>query len=185
MGKWRKLYTFKLPEGASFPLFSAPPEEPGKFLRMIKIELGPEYEFTLLSPAFVGLWTHFIDKRTMPCFKEATGACEFCGPGTSRRWYAYAAVYSHRAKSKGIVTIPKGAFGNDPVLRGAKGDLTGKRLRAWRTGGHIRGRVVCRLDLLSDRPVSEEDRVERPDLLAQLFWIWGVRTQEEGQNGRA
>lgn len=166
------------------PLAAEPPEEEGKFLRIIKIECGPEYDFTILTPGVLGIWTHFVDTRTIPCFKDVTGSCEFCGNTTSRRWYGYLAAYSHRSKQRVIVPLPKGAFQSCPVLKGAKGDLTGKQLRAWRTGGHPRGRVICRLNLLLDRETAPKERVDKASLMAQLFWIWGIRVKEEEKNGR-
>jgi len=182
MGKYRKVYEFKLPGGATFPLFAAPPDGPGKFLRLISIELGPEYEFTLLSRRLAAFDIHYADKRTFPCFKKVTGECPWCGEATSTRWEAYAAVYSHRAKSKGIVRIPEGCYKANQVLRGAKGDLSGAGLKMWRVGGHKRGRVLSKLDLLGRVELPQEEIIDDHDLKAQLFWIWGVRTIEGEKN---
>lgn len=184
MGKFRKIWEFVLPGGATFPLAAELPERSADFLKMLKIEVGPEHKFRLLIDAPVTMWVHYVDQRTVPCFKDAAGHCEFCGENTSRRWMAYFVVYAERSKQKGIVGLTRGAYDSNEVLKGAKKGLAGAMLKAWRMGGHPRGKIKARLDLLDRQEIKPGELYERHDLLAQLFWIFGVRVKEgEGFDG--
>jgi len=179
MGRFRKIWEFKLPGGATFPLAAELPEKGIDFLEMLKIEVGPEHRFRLLIDAPVTMWVHYVDQRTVPCFRDAAGHCEFCGESTSRRWMAYFVAWAERSKRKGIVGLTKGAYDSSPVLKGAKKGLAGAMLKAWRMGGHTRGKIKARLDLLDRQEIKPDELYQRHDLLAQLFWIMGVRVKEE------
>jgi len=184
MGKYRRIWEFKLPGGATFPLAAELPEGGADFLEMLKIEVGPEHRFRLLIDSPVTMWVHYVDQRTVPCFREAAGHCEFCGEASSRRWMAYFVVWAERSKKKGIVGLTKGAYDSSPVLKGAKHGLAGAMLKAWRMGGHVRGKIKARLDLLDREEIKPGELYQRHDLLAQLFWIMGVRVkQEDGFDG--
>jgi len=185
MAKFRRIWEFKLPTGATFPLSAEMPEGGGVWLPMIKIELGPPHELRVLIDQAVTMWVHFVDDRTVPCFGDVSGKCDFCGPKCSRRWVSYLAVWAERSKSKGIVALPMGACQGNQALRGKKSGLVGGKLTAWRSGGHIRGPVKVKLDLVNKVEVKPEEIVSRHDLLAQLFWIMGVRLLNEDRNGYA
>lgn len=185
MGKHRKVWELGLPQGTKWPDFVEPPDNGDRFLEMLKIEIGGNYDCWLLSPSLLGIWTHYIDKRTVPCLDQVGAICEFCGPNSSKRWECFAAVYSERHKTKGIIRITAGCYKSNPVLKGAKGDLTGKRLVLWRTGGHSRGRLLARLDLLQTRDIKPADRWTIAALRGQLNWIWGIRFKGEKENGES
>jgi len=185
MGKHRRIWELALPAGAKWPAFEAPPENGRRYLEMLKIEPGGKYDCWLLSDSLLSQWVHYLDDRTVPCLVPLGALCEFCGPKTSKRWESFLAVYSERHKKHGIVRITEGCYKSNVLLKGAKGDLTGKRLVLWRTGGHRRGRLLARLDLLSERAITLEDRWTLEALRGQLFWIWGVRPKGETDNGNS
>jgi len=183
MGKFRRIWEFSLPHGASFPLAAEMPEQGGVWLPIIKIECGPEHVFRLLIDQAVTLWVHFVDDRTVPCFREVSGKCDFCTPKTSRRWMSYLAVWAERSKAKGIVALPMGACQGNQALKGKRSGLLGGKLYASRQGSHVRGRVRACLDLVDKVEVKPEEIVNRHDLLAQLFWIMGIRVLNDERNG--
>lgn len=183
MGKHRRIWQVALPEGAKWPDFQPPNEHGRNFLEMLKIECGGKYDCTLLSDSLLSMQVHYIDKRTIPCLEPLGALCEFCGPKTSKRWEGFVAVYSERHKTKGIIRVTEGCYKSNPLLRGAKGDLTGKRIVFWRTGGHMRGRLLARLDLLSTRDIAAADRWTAAALRGQIFWIWGFKPVGGDENG--
>jgi len=158
MGKSRKIWELALPKGVKWPEFDPPPENGDRYLKMLKIEIGGNYDCWLLCPRLISQWVPFIDGRTVPCLGPLGAMCEFCGETTSKRWEAFAAVYSERHKEKGIIRITEGCWKSNLVLRVALGDLTGKRLVLWRVGKHSRGRLLARLDLLSTRDIRPSDQ---------------------------
>jgi len=179
VSKFRKIWEFKLPNGATYPMRAAPPDPDGRYLPMFKTELGPAYEYILHSARIVSYMMHFVDQRNVPCFKTAGIDCEFCGPKTSRRWFGYLVGYSLRAKQRGIITITHNCIKHVPTLKKEGYDLTGRKLHLWRTGRHKRGQVMARLDLAGVHPVEEGAIMSDWDLQAQLFWIWGIRVKLE------
>lgn len=179
MGKFRKIWEFKLPGGATYPMRAAPPEGEQKFLPMFKTELGPIYEYTLHSQRLVSFMVHHVDSRSVPCFRSAGVECEFCGPKTSRRWYGYLVGYSHRTKQLGIVTITQNCLKTAPALKKDQYDLVGRKLGLYRTHGHKRGQVIAKLDLVGRKEVPEAEIWSDHDLQAQLFWIWGIKVINE------
>lgn len=162
---------------------AAPPEGNGKFLKMFKTELGPAYEYTLHSDKVVSFMMHYVDDRNVPCFRTAGVECEFCGPKTSRRWFGFLVGYSHRAKEVGIITVTANCLKTAPALKKEGYSLLGRRLQMWRVGGHKRGKIVAKLDLVGVNQVQEDAIWEDWDLQAQLFWIWGIKIRnEDSQN---
>jgi len=183
MAKNRRVWELALPEGVEWPDFVVPPDNGSRFLKMLKIEIGGQYECTILSPQLVSMWVHFLDERTVPCLETVGAMCEFCGPKTSRRWESFVAVRSERHKETGIIRITEGCYKGNAVLKGAKGDLTGKRLVLWRVGNHNRGRLLARLDLLTTKEIKPADRWSSAALRGQLNWIWGIKIKGGNDNG--
>lgn len=178
-GKFRTLWEFKLPGGATYPLRAAPPGEDRHYLEMFRTELGPVYEYTLHSRRLVSFMMHYVDSRNVPCFRSAGVDCQFCGPKSSRRWYGYLVGFSHRAKRVGIITITQYCLKTAPALRKDGYDLVGRKLGLYRRNGHKRGLVEAKLDLVGRKEVAESEIWSDHDLMAQLFWIWGIKVKNE------
>lgn len=184
MGKPRKFWEIPVANVTDFPHFLDPPPRAEAFMEVFKIEVGREYEFHVVSDRLVSMYVHYLDERTMPCLENLGLLCEFCGPNTSRRWMGYVAARSVQHKKTGIVPITVGAYQASENLKSASHDLFGSTLYMRRLGGHRRGRVSCRLDTVTSRPFEAEKPFTAAQLVAQLFWIWGVRFKGGTQNGK-
>lgn len=77
----------------------------------------------------VWFWTHFVDRRKMPCL----AGCGWC-PGEERREYGYVAVLVDRPREVAVLELTARTRGRVEGIRKKHGGLRGILLELWRRG---------------------------------------------------
>jgi len=146
------------------------PPEGRRYIRIASPKVGKPVRFFSLSSAVLGVWTHWVDGRSHPCFLEG---CAWCTNGTvyPRRWKGY--LYGHDIEGHVVclLELPADTVRGHIQLRDASVNLCGASIIAERIGPSPNSsvRAVVRLDAAIRVRAAQE-----PDVMAHLARIWGV-----------
>lgn len=129
--------------------------------------IGGAIEGWVLSPAILGIPTHFLDRRTYPCTKHI-GRCEGCEEWRRRaQWDGYFAVRTP-IKTVAIFQVTRAAVEASAPLTNDAFDLRGSFVRLQRKGESDSGRVM--MTFVSKAYPGRLP--EAPDVVASLARLW-------------
>jgi hypothetical protein len=165
-----------------------PPPPDVVYAPILSPEPGGSEHGLIVCPEFVGVKTHWIEKRTTGCIGRPNG-CEGCRDGKPTRWKGYMGVYRICDGRLWLAELTPRAFEDIAAIVAADVvRLLGWHLTLRRTGTHRQGMVRAAL-----RPPTPEERaikLPRPfDLKRSLLLVWerlrrgdgGPEQPEEGE----
>lgn len=153
-----------------------PPVKSLPHLPMKRLGPGEKLTGALTIHAMIGIYTHFWQRRTLPCGGEQ---CPACADNRPRRWEGYISLWTPTPSKHVIIALTPGAAADLSNELGPIGNDRGRIIVVERLGKRPNGRVVAR--------AAEESRPESglppmPDLRAHLIHIWGLDAANVGQD---
>lgn len=151
-----------------------PPSQP-KGIEIVWPSPGRPVKGWIVTPAMLGIFTHYTDRRTLPCIGRENG-CEFCGPYSSRRWLGYLGIYDRKESRLGVAQISKEAARTNETLATPGVNLRGLFLRLSRVGDRKNAPCRAELEIAADVP-----ELPAPFNLQELLCaVWGFHPQAAG-----
>lgn len=151
-----------------------PPENPGgRFIPIYSPKCGQTMRLIVLSDHVEGVWTHWVDGRTIPCVGKTAGC--ICGRlDLGRRWKGYVAAYEPEHGRVVLAELTLGAYTSiRERLTEVSYRLRGKVLRLWRAGGKDNAR--CSASFLDKTLLDASTPLPAaPDVRETLRHIWGL-----------
>lgn len=135
---------------------------------------SPRGELTVLvvSSAVCGVWTHYTDKRTMPCTRTTgTCLCLDAPETTSRRWRGYVGCVVPGQLRYFLCEVTLNAMLSCAPLRNPSVTLRGSLLKLTRTGAARNSPVVAEL---YERPAWSASTPAEFDVPQSLCVLWGL-----------
>lgn len=129
-----------------------------------------------LSESIIGVYIHWLGKRSAPCLAVPPAECPFCKIEVPRRWEGYLGGYSERTGKKYLIHVSKEAARSCPMLSERKANLRGSRVIIERRGKAANAPCVARVESVKTQGYSLPDCF---DVRAQLLLLW------EGKGGLA
>lgn len=154
-------------------LHTATPAEPDRWARITidRVPPGATWYLHVAANRAAKTWTHYTDRRTMPCAGEGNH-CPYCALGIIRRFEAYLAAEVGPRRERKVVAIPRACWTALEAIFGdaSEGGLHGWRVELSRPAGDIRSQIR-----IGDvRPyVPGESRPVGIDTPAVLRRAWG------------
>lgn len=168
------------------PFFSDRPTVASQPLtRIITIPPGDPFDTVILSPKYYGVFTHWWEKRTVPCTgrPNARGVIEGCHldhkiAGTN--WQAWLCVQSVKNRKAFFTAVTMSAFRDCPQLLAGQGHLRGMVARFWRYGVDKNSRLGLKIDPHLFSTWTIPDPVDTMVFLENLWGknFWFVRKQD-------
>jgi hypothetical protein len=157
-------------DASEFRLQPVPPKGPAP-LRLVRVKthrMNPYY-FTILSPAFWGIYTHWTGDCTSPCLKSKE-KCPGCKLRRGRKWLGYLHVLDE-AGEECLIELTKRAanmlLAEVPPLR----ILRGLRVAVQRSQGGKSGRLNAKCVGVSAR---ENDLPKAKDPAYTMMFVYGL-----------
>lgn len=148
---------------------AAPPPDDGSY---IEIAPAPCFGCTLLvciSTSVVGVWTHYIDGRTVPCTLPS-GSCRCRPEKLAKRWRGYLATWQPREDKRYLVELTADAYRHTNVdLADMTLELRGLLINLSRAGRSKRSPVRVNFTTAT---YALPDLPPEPDVRAALERIW-------------
>jgi len=147
--------------------------------QIVRIESGPPKEFMVLSYRLTGVWTHFLDGRTRPCFKENCPGCD--NPeDTSRKWQGWLAVCNPPGKTMRFLALTENAVRGCPSLIARSGPqgLRGRGIIVGRRTKSSRGEMVVHFSLAT---YDAERFPQAPDMEGWLSRLWRLHKSDKDE----
>lgn len=161
---------------ASINWENAVPKEKRQLIEVWKPKPAIPVNAVILSESLVGVFIHWLGRRTGPCLAKGDARCPFCAIDVPRRWEGYLAGYSERTGKKYLIHVSKEAARSCPFISDGKCNLRGSRVIIERCGraanAPCRARIEPVTSLKGMIPASF-------DVQAQLLQLW------EGKGGLA
>jgi len=162
------------------PRWDAPPPQPTQlpYLPLERIKPGGAFRAIITTPTALGVWTHFMGGRTLPCMDSD---CPGCLAQMPRRWEGYLGCLTPSPSRHIIVALtPAAALGisDTAVDRFA---LRGNLIIFERAGKRLNSRLRARVE-----PIEFYQKMlpPEPDLKAHLMHIWGLEQSHQGQDNQ-
>lgn len=151
-----------------------PRDDGVKFVELMRISPLTPLRAFIVSNEFVGVETHFIGGRTLPCIGRKNGCT--CADGTvSTRWKGYLGVEMPATGRLALVELTKKGLESCPEILAKNGALRGFRITIART--HKNKNSPQRIELESMRmPVRLAPHF---CIRTQLLAIWGMLPKRE------
>lgn len=141
-------------------------------ITIVRVPAGQTLYLHVAATRAATTWTHYTDRRTMPCGGDRTH-CPYCALGLVRRFEAYLAAETLPRRQRVVVAIPALAWARLSAALGpaADGGLWGWRIELSRPSGDIRQQIR-----IGDcRPhVEGESRPAGIDTPGVLRRAWGT-----------
>ena len=96
----------------------------------------------VLVQKLVGVWTHWVDRRTVPCLEwrdpetSEVSECPYDHRKYSRRWKGYLGIVQEGSWKRAIAEITAEGYRSCPLLRHFEGNLRGCNLRVYRVAAY-------------------------------------------------
>jgi len=146
---------------------NAPPAAPGRCYRILSPRPGTPVGGVILGREILGVITHWMDSRTLPCMK-VLGHCEGCSAGLPKRWKGYLAILAPGEGRFAILEITEEARRSCEALRDQERNLRGERIMVFRRGTSKRSAVQAQILPFALQPNLPESF----DLKEALHRIW-------------
>lgn len=136
-----------------------------------RIAGGERQQFTVYSPAILGIWTHYSRSGTRPCYAEQEhcegGHCE-----ETLRWKGYIHCWSFRMNRAVVLQLTAAASNIWLEQVAGNANLRGQRIEVWRTKGE-NGRVRVSVN---EYLATGTDHLPPPqDILPSLYSLWKMK----------
>jgi hypothetical protein len=146
-----------------------PPPEDRKFVPIISPKGSESVRGIIVSHRMYGVWTHYLERRTVPCTGHQ-GLCQECEDKVPRRWKGYVGIWLPGACRYAIAEITADAARHCPDIKAKGCNLRGCLIRVFRIGAHKN--APCRVELA---PPPKASIVPREfDVQMSLYRIWGM-----------
>lgn len=166
-------------ESSRHPLAGAPfPGHKIPYLEVLRPGPGSAGQLNgwSLSPAILGVLTHWCDRRTIPCTKHL-GECEGCDYHKRRpRWDGFLAVLTTAKNRFALFQVTKHAVDSCAALASFE-SLRGSRVTLRRKGDSREGRVTLQVELAAYPGILPSE----PDVASALERLWGVHPSFVGR----
>jgi len=120
----------------------SPPLDRQPYVPILSPGPGRTITGVILSDALVGVFTHWYDGRTVPCYHGPGGVCALC-QWAPRRWKGYVALLWNGTPRQGMAEITLDAVRGCPRLADKDVSLRGLRLVLQRKGRVPNGPVTA------------------------------------------
>jgi hypothetical protein len=144
----------------------SPPLERGPWYPLLRPGPVSPIRGWILSESVTGVYTHYFDKRTVPCYGSRD--CPYCGPDVGRRWKGYLAIATCGIHKISIAELTIEAYRGNPSLHSGKSNLRGSYLTLIRNGKHKNAPVVAELSVKGGCPHLPPDI----DVRMALVRVW-------------
>lgn len=152
------------------------PEPKSNVVPILKVRPGEKHLVMLVSDSIAGIYTHWADGRTIPCFHDQT-SCTGCSERLSRRWEGYLGAF---LLGRGLVLlkVTPASIKLAPALKAANGALRFHRLELYRP--RYSKCATVQLKLLPRLPdkSAENNLPLGVDIAGALARLWGKAVQE-------
>lgn len=160
------------------PRWDAPPPNDSRLQHLPLQRLGKKgyLRAAITSPEILGVWTHFMSGRTLPCLDAQCPGCESQLP---RRWEGYLGVLTAETRRHLILALTPGAAIGIADTAPNPVNLRGLVLIAERLGSRPNARLKARVEEVD---LSQIKLPPIPDLKAHLLHIWGLDQAHAGMD---
>jgi len=152
------------------PIYSnTPPTDPrGRAFQIVRTPTGKPLVGIITSEDLVGCYTHFWQRRTMPCERDN---CEACGNGIPFRWHCYQSAYLKTTHLHCIFECTAQAAEQFVEYREAHGTIRGCLFTASRMNYAPNARII-----ITTRPanLAEIQLPKPPDICKVLAILWNL-----------
>jgi len=118
-----------------------PPTIDPSFVPIIRPKPRETYHLLVLGDRIEGLWLHWMDCRSVPCFRLASH-CPGCLAKARRFWCGFISVWQIPVQKHAVAQIPPVALQRAPDLMKFNGELRGGQLTILRKGDSKRGALT-------------------------------------------
>lgn len=132
----------------------------------------------LLADRFFGQWTHYVDKRVIPCPQNEN--CLFCRNGTAPRWTGYIAALRNKPRKEIVISLSEGAARQLLAMKNEHGRLRGLQctfVRRQVTDKSGKLRVNAPVDVKLFAVVKGEGLPPAFDIHDSLSRLWGIHQE--------
>jgi hypothetical protein len=142
-----------------------------KTLSIIRTPKSVPLQAIITSDAIIGTFTHFYNRRTIPC---TAPHCKPCTDGCGNRWHGYLGAYSVKTHRHFIFEFTAKAAEDFKIYRELQPTLRGCQITAARRGIRVNDPVViqCRPADLAGIKLPDP-----PDVKRILAIIWGLTSK--------
>lgn len=148
-----------------------PPEDYGRYRPICSPKIGERLHFTILGDAPVGVLTHWLWNRCLPCTGGENG-CDGCRLGRCRRWKGYLACWSDRDAREVIAEITtQVALDHPNIFSSEATSLRGWLITTYRAGKKPNSPMRAEF---SPPPAKARPLPKSFDLMEALCRIWDM-----------
>lgn len=159
-------------------LVAPPPGRPLEYWPVLRVGID-NLHVVALADRWWAWWTHYVERRTVPCVLDLGRDCHDCQLAT-RRWSGWLPVITPGRAGVQLLHLTEGAVNECPELRDQGVDLFGVGFVLGRQPRTKHGKLVARV---SDQKCRVPEGVRKPlhKIQAQVFGLWGLpfSVQEE------
>ncbi len=150
----------------------APHAHRGTLPDTLKVHPGKGLTSTILSQRVLGVYTHWVGQRSLPCNSRDGEHCLVDHRTAGRyRWQGWVAVLPIAGHAPGFVSLTEAVVKANPYLRTAK-TLRGATLHLWRSGENKESKMLCRVaaggEPRADLPIP-------PSTVEFLCRLWNIQ----------
>ena len=149
----------------------APHAHRGTLPDTIKVHPGKGLTAIVLSQRVLGVFTHWVGQRSLPCNSRDGEHCLVDHKTSGRyRWQGWVAVLPISGQVPGFVSITENVAKKNPYLRTAK-TLRGATIHLWRSGENKESQMLCKLSAESE---PRSDLPIPPSTVEFLCRLWNI-----------
>lgn len=145
------------------------PPRPGPSLPLMRLGAGATVRFLLLNSRLFGLWTHWVNKKSIPCL-EPQAKCEGCKTGACRRWKGYVHAVNMHNRQEGFLELTPVAAQQLLEQAGRGNSLRGLQVQVQRGGGE---KARLKIDVQFSRPLTSAEKLpeeKSPEITLNELW---------------
>lgn len=146
-----------------------------------------DMHFVSLGETYHGVYTHYINGRSVLCWKDVTGDCPTC-PLVRRQWIGYLPVSDLITPQRKLLSLTPTAVRKSPPLNNRE-NVCGRHLKVFRQPRTKRGKVIVQwADVVAEtiKDVSVADlKCENSSILRQLDSLFGLADGSMEKRARA
>ena len=142
--------------------------------KIVQVNPGTPQGYWILSPRHVGVVTHFIDRRTMPCTAtQIDGSdCHVDHAQTSCRWQGWLAVQKQGMPEAWFLSLTAAAYRRCLDLQDGS-DLRGKYIKVGRIGERRLSQMYCKIGGYAGQEPRHQLMAD-PGVVDFLRNLWGI-----------
>lgn len=141
-------------------------------LPLERVKPASQIHGVITCNTYLGVWTHFIGGRTLPC---TAPTCPGCEAQRRKGWEAYLSIWTNKPSRHIIAALTPGAALQLTDAAPDPGQLRGNWITIRRHGSRPNGKLLVELQLVE---VNVGCLPPPPDLKAHMYKIWGLDVDE-------